>query len=327
MQSKEKARLFHDLAQLVKSGVPFPAAVETLSRHARGESSAVLRGISQRLKHGDRVAEAIEAQTGRLDPLETGIIAASDESGTLEVGLEQCAQYYESLGEARTRIRGKLLYPIFILHFAALTTALPRAVGPDADINAALRSAVTQIVCIWLIVGAIVALSKMLIAAARGSRLFDTLLRNLPVFGSLRRAFAMSRFCAAYNMQLDAGINVFSSLDASGRASGSAVVGAAAERAVRFVREGKSIADGIGPTGAFPEPVVRAFFIGESTGSLDHELSRLAKEYRESALRRLEFISEWLPRMVIIGVAIYVGWIVVKVWTNYFKSLGDIIKG
>jgi type II secretory pathway component PulF len=127
-------------------------------------------------------------------------------------------------------------------------------------------------------------------------------------------------------MQLDAGINVYSSLDASGRASGSAVVAAASAHASRVVSDGKSVADGIAPTGAFPEPVVRAFFVGEKTGSLDQELSRLAREYRESALRRLEAISEWLPRFILIGVAVYVGWIVLRSYLGYFQMIQDVIK-
>ncbi len=327
MQSKEKARLFHDLAQLIKSGVPFPKAVETLAKHASGDSAAVLRGISSRIKAGDRVAEAIEAQSGQLDSLETGIIAASDTAGTLDTGLAHCASYYESLAAARVRIRGRLAYPFFVLHFAALSTALPLAFGEKGSIDIAVRSAGLKIVLLWVMVAVVVAVGRMLLAAARGSRLFDAVLRNLPVVGPLRRAFAMSRFCSAYNMQLDAGINVYSSLDASGRASGSAVVAAAAQKASRVVSSGKSIADGIGPSGAFPEPVVRAFFIGEQTGSLDHELNRLATEYRETALRRLDAISEWLPRIILVGVAIFVGWIIVRWYMGYFQSLNDLIKG
>lgn len=327
MQSKEKARLFHDLGQLVKSGVPFPKAVETLAKHASGDSAAVLRGISTRIKAGDRVAEAIEAQVGQLDSLETGIIAASDTSGTLDTGLAHCASYYESLAAAKVRIRGRLAYPFFILHFAALSTALPLAFGEKGNIDIALRTAATNICLFWVLLAVVFGVAKMLLAAARGSQFFDTLLRNLPVVGALRRAFAMSRFCSAYNMQLDAGINVYSSLDAAGRASGSAVVAAAAGKASRTVSAGQSVADGLGPTGAFPEPVVRAFFIGEQTGGLDKELARLADEYRENALRRLETISEWLPRIILLGVAIFVGWLVVQAYMGYFQMVNDVIKG
>ena len=167
----------------------------------------------------------------------------------------------------------------------------------------------------------------MLIAAARGSSFFDSILRNLPVIGTLRRAFAMSRFCAAYNMQLDAGINVYSSLDASARASGSAVVSDASQKAARVVADGLSVADGIAPTGAFPEPVVRAFLIGEQTGRLDQELARLAAEYRESALRRLATITEWFPRIVYIVIALYIGWTIIRSYLGYFQMLNDVMKG
>jgi type IV pilus assembly protein PilC len=327
MTYKEKARLFHDLAQLVKSGVPFPKAVESLGSHASGDSASVLRGITRRLKAGDRVAEAIEAQIGRLDSLETGIIAASDTAGTLDTGLRQCSEYYESLAAAKSRIRSKLAYPLFILHFAAFTFSIPSAFGDHGSIERALRSALTGVAAIWIAIFAITFVSKSMLSAARGSALFDTILRNLPVFGKLRRAFAMSRFCAAYNMQLDAGINVYSTLDASGRASGSAVVANAVARASKVVSEGRSVADGIAPSGAFPEPVVRAFLVGEQTGSLDHELSRLAAEYRDNALQRLDAIAEWGPRMLLIGVAVLIGVKILQFYVGYFKSLNDIMSG
>lgn len=327
MQYREKARMFRDLAQLIRSGVPFPKAIETLARHAGGSQAAVLRGIRNRLKSGDRVTEAVEAQSGRLDTLEIGIIAAADTSGTLDQGLTLCAEYYESLAIARRDIRGRLAYPLFILHFAALTAALPLAFGEKGDVTVAIRTAAFGIGFIWLLIGIIIAASKMLIAAARGSSFFDSILRNLPVIGALRRGFAMSRFCAAYNMQLDAGINVYSSLAASARASGSAVVSDAAHKAARVVADGLSVADGIAPTGAFPEPVVRAFLIGEQTGRLDQELARLAAEYRESALRRLATITEWFPRIVYIGIALYIGWTIVRGYLDYFRMLNDVMKG
>jgi type II secretory pathway component PulF len=327
MNYSEKARMFRDLAQLIRSGVPFPKAINTLARHARGSQASVLHGISRRIEAGDRVAEAIEAQSGRLDTLEIGIIAAADSSGTLDKGLTLCAEYYESLAIARRDIRTRLAYPLFILHFAALTGALPLAFGEKGDVGVAIRAALFGIGFIWLLIGIIIAASKMLVAAARGSSFFDSILRNLPVIGTLRRAFAMSRFCAAYNMQLDAGINVYSSLDASARASGSAVVSDAAVKAARVVSDGASVADGIAPTGAFPEPVVRAFLIGEQTGRLDQELARLAAEYRESALRRLATITEWFPRIVYIGIALYIGWTIIRGYLGYFQMLNDVIKG
>ncbi len=327
MQYKEKVRLFRDLAQLIKSGVPFPKAVDSLERHSSGDAAAVLRGISSRIKAGDRTSEAIQAQEGRLDALETGIIAASDSSGTLDKGLLLCAEYYESLAAARSKIQTSLAYPLFILHFAAITSAIPYAFGEKGDIALALKKALFAIAAIWLLIGLITVVTKFLLSAARGSSLFDSILRNLPVFGTLRRAFSMSRFCSAYNMQLDAGINVFSSLQTSARASGSATVVNATEKAVRVVADGGSVADGIAPTGAFPEPVVRAFLVGEQTGSLDQELKRLADEYRESALKRLAAISEWFPRLIFIAIAIYIGWVVIRSYMSYFQTVSDLIKG
>jgi type II secretory pathway component PulF len=74
--------------------------------------------------------------------------------------------------------------------------------------------------------------------------------------------------------------------------------------------------------------VVRAFLIGEQTGRLDQELARLAAEYRENALRRLATITEWFPRIVYIGIVLYIGWtFVVRFYLDYFRMLNDVMKG
>lgn len=325
MSPTEKARLFRDLAQMARSGILFSKAIEGLLKHAKGDTSAVLQGIRTRLDAGERVAEALEGTSGKLDALEIGIIAAAETSGTLVTGFEYCATYYESIAAARGRIRAKLGYPLFLLHFAPCAVALPLAFGAEGSVLAVLRVVLPQIALIWLVIGAAVGSFHMLLTRAQASLPLDAFLRKLPVLGALRRDFALSRFCSAYHMHLDAGISVYPSLDASARASGSAVLSAATTQASRIVSEGGSVADGIGPSGVFPEDVVRAFYLGEQTGSMTRELTTLVAQYQQSAMRRLDAVAEWIPRLLLIGVYGYIGWTVVQFYMRYFQSITNML--
>jgi type IV pilus assembly protein PilC len=327
MSPSDKARLFLDLAQLVKSGISFTKAAETLAKHARKNTAKTLQAIITRLNAGDTVADALQTREACLDPLEIGIISAADTCGTLPQGLDHCARYYESLASAQQRIRSKLGYPFFLLHFAAILTALPRAFGSEGNVSDALYIALSQLAFLWLIVGAFVFALRLLLKKAAVSPFLDILLRNIPVLGALRRDFALTRFCSAYNMQLNAGISVFLNLEASARASGSPVLTRACTHAAQVISNGGSASDGLASSRAFPEPVIRGFSVGEQTGDLNRELTTIAAQFHQSAIRRLDALSEWLPRVLLIASYAYIGWGIIRSSMAQNKTILDMING
>jgi type II secretory pathway component PulF len=178
------------------------------------------------------------------------------------------------------------------------------------------------LVGLWAIILGVMFLCHLAALAAAANPAFDRVLGTLPVIGKLRRAFALSRFCLAYDMQLEAGINVMSAIETAGQASGSGSYVAAARAAVPALRNGESLSVALQKTGSFPPPLLRAFSVGEDTGQLEVELKRAATEYRDSAIRRLDFIVEWSPRIALIFVAVFIGWRLVSYYTGMFHQIG-----
>ncbi len=324
MTPQTKARLFHDLGQLIHSGMAFPKAVEKLRAISPGGAGRVLRGLSAAVLGGSSVAEAFASQQPQLGALETGIFIASDRAGRLDQGLAHAAEYYEAIAAAQSQLWGKMAYPLFILHFSALAAAVPKIFG-DGGIVDAVRYFLIFCAGIWAALFAVRFLFHLLLTAASRSAALDHLLCTLPPFGKLRRSFALSRFCAAYNLQIEAGVNAYASLETAGRASSSATITAACTRALDALRAGEKVGDALAKSRAFPEPVLRGFLVGEESGRLDQELRRLADEYRTAALRRLNTLTEWIPRLIYIGILIYIGWQTVSFYKGYadqLKSLG-----
>jgi type II secretory pathway component PulF len=67
--------------------------------------------------------------------------------------------------------------------------------------------------------------------------------------------------------------------------------------------------------------LIRVFDVGESTGQLDAELQRVATDYRNSAVQRIELLVEWLPRVALIVVGIFVAYRMVEYYTGLFAPL------
>ena len=95
---------------------------------------------------------------------------------------------------------------------------------------------------------------------------------------------------------------------------------AAVARAIPEVRNGAQVGPLLAASGAFPEPMIRAFCVGEQTGELDQELKRLAAEYQAEALARLETLAEWVPRLFYVAILLYIGYSVVTLYQSYLAA-------
>jgi type IV pilus assembly protein PilC len=320
MNSHAKSLLYHELGQLLRAGISLPRAVEKLLPVSHGASKSALRKIAEVLSSGGTASEALSAPK-EFGALDAAILSASEKSGRLERGFAQAAEYHETVAAARARLLTKVLYPVFILNLAGLAFSLPLLVGPEGSGARALQALGQYLAILWGSIIAVVLLSRWLSKVAAVNPAVDRFLSVIPVVGKLRRAFAVSRFSLAYDMQLEAGINVMSALESAATASGSARYLVAAHEGLPSLRAGESLSTVLTKSGSFPAPFLRAVIVGEDTGQLEAELHRVALSYRESALRRLDLLVEWLPRIALILVAVYVGWRVVDFYTGMFRNL------
>jgi len=321
---REKQSLYHSLAQLVRTGIPFPTALEKLVHTTRGDQRKLVDAARKSLAAGRTVAEAFAKQPEAVTPLEVAVIAAVEKSGQLDRGLSDLSDYFGVLDQARSTIIKKSAYPVFLLHFGILALSVPTIVLKD-------------VAHFWHEVGttlffvyggvALVALAAPLVRdCGASSALIDRLLLIVPVIGKIRRSFALSRFCTVYGLQLNAGINVIDALLTAGRTSRSGLVRSAANAAAPKVRSG---ATAVGPllaaSGAFPSELTQALIVGEETGALDEELHRMAKEYREKALSALEVFADWLPKLIYVGICLYLAWKIIGMASGYYGSMQKLL--
>jgi hypothetical protein len=156
---------------------------------------------------------------------------------------------------AQVAFCGKQAYPLFVVHFGVVAFSLSRLFGPNGSMERVGEGILIGFACLW---GALF-LGGMLIGAIRRQAshnvALDRSLGMIPVIGGMRRDLALSRFSAAYDMQLEAGVNVLGALEASGRASASANYRDAVDKALPEVRSGRKREHRIGGNSRFSGPI------------------------------------------------------------------------
>lgn len=324
LRFREKQNLYHSLGQLLRSGATFPSALESLARTSRGSLRQLLTRLTNSVAGGLTVGEAFAAQRPAVSDLEAGIVAAVERAGRLDRGLAQLAAYFGALDAARAGVMRKIAYPVFVLHFGILVLGLPTLIASGAGAYAKETGFIFALFYgVAIVIGLAVPLLRDLGATDAS---VDALLRFVPLIGGIRRDFAMARFCATYEMQLDAGVNVMDGLAAAGRASRSAKIATAVKRALPEVRGGAQVGPLLAVSQAFPEEMIRSFCVGEETGRLGEELARLAAEYQASAITRLDTLAEWLPKLIYLAVCAYIGYRIVSWYGGYLQQVEELTK-
>ena len=154
----------------------------------------------------------------------------------------------------------------------------------------------------------------------------DRILGWVPLVGRMRRNLALSRFCATYEMQLQAAINIMDGLHAAADASQSARIRAAIAGALPRVRAGAQVGESLTDTSAFPAALKRAMRLGEETGSLDADLRKWADYYQKAAISALETLGAWLPRIGNLCILIYLGYRIIATYSKMYQGIDQLLN-
>ena len=321
----EKQTFYHELGRFAQSGITIPQAAESLSADSAGALRRAFGKLSKLFLRGESVSGAFARLQPVIGSMEVALIEASDRSGRLEQAFQYLSSYFGTLDTVRTGIIRRAVWPVVQLHLGVVMLNFASGFVEGTVSGGGFNSARFVMQCVstlgifYALVAVLVGGGTALTHAARTSVTVDRLLSLLPMVGRLRRNLSLSRFCASYEMQLSAGVNVMDSVRAAGEASQSARVRTEVARMVPEMMAGQSIGTLIVGATVFPAAFQRSVRTGEATGTLDADLRRWAEYYQKAAIDSLEAAGAWLSRAVTLGILVYLGY---KIVTTYSMVLG-----
>jgi type IV pilus assembly protein PilC len=141
----------------------------------------------------------------------------------------------------------------------------------------------------------------------------DKNLLRAPIIGDLLRKQAVSRFTRTLSTLLQSGVPAVNSLEITRTVVGNRVIADATEHIRVRILEGTDIATPLKATGAFPALVGYMVSVGEQSGELEQMLDRIASSYDEEIDIATERLTAVLEPIMIIFLAVVVGYIVVSI--------------
>jgi general secretion pathway protein F len=336
------ANATRQLATLVSSGLPLMEALNVLVEQEEGDAlKTALSSVRDAVREGSSLADALKRSPKIFSQLYVNMVAAGEVSGTLEITLDRLADFLEEQVRFRGKLTAALAYPALMsligmgVLFFLFSFVLPRVVGMFEDtkqqlplITLALLKVVDVLSSYWwlilLVLGCTGYYLRRYTVTVEGKQKLDTLLLRMPVFGTLIRMIAVSRFTRTLGTLLESGVPALTALDIVQNVIGNTVLAEAVRKARENVREGESIADPLRRSGLFPPVVVQMVAVGEKSGELEKMLLKVSDSFDRSVESRIAALMSLLEPAIILVMGVIIGTIVIAILLPILQMSGGI---
>jgi type II secretory pathway component PulF len=331
------------LSTMFSAGLTIEKAISNLEKEERNRKfQKVLRRLSDDIKKGYSLSEAMEQHPGVFNPLYVALVKAGEVSGTLHTVLDELSDYLEKIEDTRRKVMSAMAYPIFILVFLILVVwgifywIIPQFSEVYSNFNADLPGPTLVAIATSNFIKDNIFLSILFVLlfvfalflvylTDRGRFLMDKLKLKIPVIGQVVNNSIMSKFARTFSILMAAGVPIMDTLELSENVVQNAVVEAAIRKSRVMVKEGYSVAGAFRRTGVFPSTLLQMTATGEETGDMDKLLGKAAEFYEKLVDSVIDRLTSLIEPLLIILMAGVVGTIIVVIYLPIF-DLGQAMS-
>ena len=321
---------------LIKAGLPILGSLEMLAKNQKNAHFAgQLNDISTRVKTGEALSSAFEAQSG-FPVMYTTTLLAGERSGNLQEVLERYVSFQRISLTFRKKMVASLIYPavqltlVSGLMFFMFAFVVPEFAVLYDQMGSKLPAMTVDLLTfgkwlhhnlLWIVL--------VLISTAfgiyrfsiteRGKDFIDGFRVRMPVFGKIWLKYQVALFARTLSTLLTGGLPLVPSLETAARSISSRRVSRAVVASIGTVREGKSLAEALTETGIFPDLAAEMINVGEQTGALPQMLNSVAEFFEEDVSTALNAALTLIEPAILIVMGAVVLFILISLYLPIFS--------
>ncbi len=325
------------LGQGLAAGLTLTRALHLLAEQEKGRPlGQAAESLRESVTAGRNLSDAMREMERGFPPVAIALARAGEASGALEQVLQALTEQVEAEQDLVGKVRGALVYPVFVLLAGVGTVAVlmwvvvPKLTALFAETGQPMPLATRLLIgsgrgFLWALgLGAAgLALSAWLVRL-RGKRLplvqwLAAGLGRLPIFRRLIAQAETARLSSTLGLLLANGLTLPEALRLSADAAGRPALRA------QVLRMEKEVVEGMGVSGAMERAGIREPFLltmvamGEAQGDLARAFHQAGVRYHQEVDRTVKILGTLIEPVMILLVGLVVGGVVISMMLPLFQ--------
>ncbi len=328
---KDLVLFSRQLATLIASRVPILQSLRILESQIDNRSLLnVIKDLVVSIENGESFSLALSKHPKVFTNIYISLVRSGEVTGSLNKSLTYLADQLEKDYELRSKVKGALTYPIFVVGTLGLVGilmfkfVLPKLTEVLKSQGGTLPTVSVVLIYItdffdkfwWAVLvgvlGFILAV-RFYIFTGTGRYQWDMLKIRLPIINDIFKKIYLARFARNLATLVAGGIPIIQALKIISEVINNTIYRDIIVNASVKLADGKSISDAISGYKEFPPIVVQMVKVGEQTASLDDILSKLATFYEKEVDAKVGTLTTLLEPVIMIILGLGVGALVAGV--------------
>ena len=325
------------LAHLLQAGMTLDEGLSILEKRLKQPRlQQMTHTLHQALVEGRSFSQALRDFPRIFPPLYVNLVAAGEASGAMPQILLRLVKHLMQAKDLRDRVQQALIYPAFLALAGAvlvtifITFMVPQLSGFMAQTGGALplptrillqiHHAITSYwwVGVLAAVGLIVAF-RALVRSEEGRVGWDRFRLLIPGYGRVIRHRYYAQFARTLGTLMENGVPLLRSLDLVTEIAGNRFLEVKLGEVRKAVIDGATLSAALQEQKMFPDLFTDMMAVGEQTGHFAETMQAIADVYERELDRSVGVISQLIPPIIIVVIAVVVGLIVFSILSAVFE--------
>ena len=328
-KANEVADFSQELSTMLSAGISIIHALDImLRRDIKEKVKQIYISVYNDISNGMTLSEALENQGNAFPTLFINMYRTGEESGTLDVVAGKMATHYTKEHRLNNKIKSATLYPKILLGLMLVvviiifTVILPQFLKLFEDMKLPL---VTRIVIglsniiihywLFLIIGilSIILFVSYVKKMPRVRYSLDRMKLKVPKIGKLNKIIYTARFSRTLSSLYSSGLSMVKALNICSTTIGNSYIESQFPKAIDKVRNGEPLSSAIQEIDGFDIKLSLSILVGQESGQLDKMLDTVSDSFDYEAEQATTKLLTFLEPMLIIFMAVIVGFIALSV--------------
>ena len=292
--------------------------------------------LHQALVDGRSFSQSLRGFPRIFPALYVNLVAAGEASGALPEILLRLVKHLMQAKNLRDRVQQALIYPAFlavagtILITIFITYMVPQLTAFMSQNGGALPFPTRILLHVhhaitgywWLAVIVIIGASvgfRAFVQTDEGRITWDRLRLGIPGYGRIIRHRYYAQFSRTLGTLMENGVPLLRALDLVAEIAGNRFLETKLTEVRRAVIDGATLSAALGAQHLFPDLFTDMMAVGEQTGHFAETMQTIADVYERELDRTVAIVSQLIPPMIIVVIAVLIGFVVYSILTAVFE--------